>query len=78
METEPKGVTPVTTKTRNATVDVDSLVRKSVKPGVSVSFWGTIKVDPSKMRVSRSAGEHSLRTLDELVQKRAKAKPTPA
>lgn len=65
-------------RTRHATVDVDSLVRKSVKPGVSVSFWGTIKVDPSKMRVSRSAGEHSLRTLDELVQKRAKAKPTPA
>jgi hypothetical protein len=78
MESAPKGVSTVKPKTRPATVDVDSLVRESVKPGVTVSFWGTIKVDPSKMRVSRSAGEHSLRALDELVQKRTKAKPTPA
>jgi hypothetical protein len=67
----------MTTKPNAAKIDVDALVRKRVKPGVSVSFWGTIKVDPAKLRVSRSAGEQSLQALDALVQKR-KAKPAAA
>jgi hypothetical protein len=67
----------MTTKTASKRVDVDALVRENMKPGVSISFWGTISVDPSKMRISRSAGEQSLKALDALVQKR-KAKPAAA
>jgi hypothetical protein len=58
------------TKIPSATVDVDALVRSKLKPGVSISFWGAIKVDPAKLRVTRRAGEQSLRALDALLQKR--------
>jgi hypothetical protein len=67
----------MTTKTPAAKVDVDALVRSKLKPGVSISFWGAVKVDPAKLRVTRSAGEQSLKTLDALVQKR-KGKATAA
>lgn len=58
------------TQTESKAIDLDELVRRNHKRGVSISFSGAIRVDPSKILVREYEANRSLEALERMVKQR--------
>lgn len=58
------------TQTEPKAIDLDELVRRHHKRGVSISFSGAIKVDPARILVREYEANRSLEALEKLVKQR--------
>lgn len=63
-------------ETKPEALDINSLIKMNRREGFSTSFWGTIRVDPKSVIVTKDAGENALQVLHSIMTRRiAKGDP---